>query len=132
MFTKGSLLAVVQGGGGAKCTELEGRDRGEAEPVVPASAPESSDGRGGSRIGAGGGGGSEGGRGAASPSLPASNLVYKAKDYWDGRFAEEESYDVSQDARESIAGSTQTPPLDYSFSCFAVCSLKLQAAFVTP
>ncbi|CAM9115103.1 unnamed protein product, partial [Hapterophycus canaliculatus] len=28
-----------------------------------------------------------------SIGLPSSNLVYKAKDYWDSRFAEEESYD---------------------------------------
>lgn len=33
-------------------------------------------------------------RGGGNAALPASNLVYKAKDYWDERFQVEQDYDV--------------------------------------
>lgn len=67
-------MRSIQAGGAAR-TELAGGEAA-AEPAASDSS-------------------SGGGRGAASRSLPASNLVYKAKDYWDSRFSEEESYDVS-------------------------------------
>lgn len=80
-------MPSIQGGGEA-CTE-----KGEGDKTAAASAsaapPDQSECRGAGSSG-------EGGREAASKSLPKSNLVYKAKDYWDSRFADEESYDVSK------------------------------------
>ncbi|CAM9239499.1 unnamed protein product [Ectocarpus sp. 4 AP-2014] len=54
----------------------------EAEPASAADGSSSS-----------GGGCTSPTRGAGSVALPASNLVYKAKEYWDSRFSEEKSYD---------------------------------------
>ncbi|CAM9746321.1 unnamed protein product [Scytosiphon promiscuus] len=73
-----SLRQHLQQGAGlhgapAETNNLSGpRGAGEQE-----SAPDSDSGR----------------RFPGSGALPSSNLVYKAKDYWDSRFAEEESYD---------------------------------------
>lgn len=98
-------------GGGATRTDLGGGGEG-AEPALPTSAPDSGSGRGGS----GAAGSSGGGREAAPPPslpLPTSNLVYKAKDYWDSRFAEEESYDVSERTHRA---SPDTTTADCEFS----------------
>eukprot|EP00903_Cladosiphon_okamuranus_P015033 g13909.t1 len=78
-----SLREHLQAGGAAR-TELAEEDEAAA-PAAPCGS--------GERGGGGGGGSSGGGREAASKSLPASNVVYKAKDYWNRRFADEESYD---------------------------------------
>lgn len=90
-FFQGSVATRAELGGGDEESE-------SAVPVV--SAPDGGTGTGGGDSG-GGGGSNGGGRETASPSLPASNLVYKAKDYWDSRFAEEESYDVSEKRTET-------------------------------
>ncbi len=86
--TRGAAAAGRAGQGEEGKVEQE-------KAAEPSATIGSSSGSGGGRGGRGGGS-----QTATSPPIPTSNLVYKAKDYWDSRFAEEESYDVRERERE--------------------------------
>ncbi|CAM9451177.1 unnamed protein product [Ectocarpus sp. 12 AP-2014] len=79
-----SLRQHLQHQDGATVAAPSGAEERAAEEE-PASAADGSS--------SSGGGSASPTRGAGSVALPASNVVYKAKEYWDSRFSEEESYD---------------------------------------
>ncbi|CBJ29213.1 conserved unknown protein [Ectocarpus siliculosus] len=79
-----SLRQHLQHQDGATVAAPSGAEERAAE-AEPASAPDGSS--------SSGGGCTSPRKDAGSAALPSSNLVYKAKEYWDSRFSEEESYD---------------------------------------